>query len=115
MDVKKIKTTITRVQEQIDKLLEMQSTIDAYTQDGEEMGKVILALKRSINSYKGENTKLREKNKLQKEQIEALCNENRKIRKERNELDAKYNELQGVQEKLDKFLALPWYKKIFVK
>ena len=115
MNVKKIKTTITPVQDQTDKLLDMQKTIEAYKQSGREMGQEILALKRSINSYKGENTKLRNRIKELQELEVALCDKNRKLRTERNELEAKYNELQGVKEKLDNFLALPWYKKIFVK
>ena len=76
------------------------------------------SLVRSISSYKGENTKLRKRNKELVAINDALCKKNIELRRNVGEWKSKYDCMEQNNEilskKLDNFLALPWYKKIFV-
>ena len=67
---------------------------------------------RSINSYKGENPKLRNRVKELQEIQKALCDKNNELRTERDNFEQKY---VSAYADLQDYLALPWYKKIFVK
>ena len=77
-----------------------------------ETTKTVEELQRSINSYKGENTKLRCRIKEMQEIEMALCEKNNELRTERNKFEQKYI---SADTNLQYYLALPWYKRIFVK
>lgn len=64
----------------------LEKEIESYRADGEKLGNEILALRRSVTSYKGSNTKLRYDNEQLRKEIERL----RKLGHDGDELCEQY-------------------------
>ena len=122
----------------IERIKVLEKDIEAYRKDGEELGEEILALRRSVASYKSANTMCRRKIDALKKQVEhnrdvdvegdhlyeealatiesmkktiqGLTDQVLKLSEENNEFkqEKERMELELMEER-----AKPWWKKIF--
>lgn len=122
----------------IERIKVLEKDIEAYRKDGEELGDEILALRRSVASYKSANTMCRKKIDALKKQVEhnrdvdvegdhlyeealatiesmkktiqGLTDQVMKLSEENNEFkqEKERMELELMEER-----AKPWWKKIF--
>ena len=103
------------MKEETKEMLEIAAWKEKYNKVVGERNSLVL----SNSSYKGENTKLRNRVKEQKEINEALCGQNKGLRRAIADLEEACKNYEAAYENTHKllqdFLALPWYKKIFVK